>query len=103
MSRAQRSTKSRSPPALKRRQSPAPAAPVFTGSSALTPDASDHSSTHVNRGDAPVTYSSRVRAVGPCTGARGLFPLPLPVQVLPPTAPDPQNANGSPPADNPQT
>jgi uncharacterized repeat protein (TIGR01451 family) len=76
---------------------------AFTAPSTITTDASEHSFTHTNSGDGPVTYYYRVRAVGTCNGARSLFSLPLAVQVLPSNVTDPQNANGSTPADNPQT
>jgi uncharacterized repeat protein (TIGR01451 family) len=56
-----------------------------------------------NSADAPSTIYFRVRAIGMCNGARSLFSPPLAVQVLPSNVTDPSNANGSTPADNPQT
>jgi uncharacterized repeat protein (TIGR01451 family) len=76
---------------------------VFIAPATVTTDASEHPFTHINGGDAPVTYYYRIRAIGTCNGARSLFSLPLAVQVLPSNVTDPQNANGSTPADNPQT
>jgi uncharacterized repeat protein (TIGR01451 family) len=76
---------------------------AFTAPVTVTTDGSERSFTHINSSDAPVTYYYRVRAVGTCNGARSLFSLPLAVQVLPSNVTDPQNANGSTPADNPQT
>jgi uncharacterized repeat protein (TIGR01451 family) len=56
-----------------------------------------------NSGNAPVPIYFRVRAIGMCNGTRSLFSPPLAVQVLPSNVTDPSNANGSTPADNPQT
>jgi uncharacterized repeat protein (TIGR01451 family) len=75
----------------------------FAAPLSITTDSSEFAFTHVNNGDAPVTYYYRVRAVGTCNGARSLFSLPLNVQVLPANVTDPASANGSTPADNPQT
>jgi hypothetical protein len=76
---------------------------AFTAPLSLTIDASEWPFKHINNGDAPVPYYYRVRAVGTCNGARSLFSLPLTVQVLPSNVIDPNLANGSTPADNPQT
>jgi uncharacterized repeat protein (TIGR01451 family) len=76
---------------------------AFSAPLSLTVDASEWPFKHINNGDAPVPYFYRVRAVGTCNGARSLFSLPLTVQVLPSNVVDPSLANGSTPADNPQT
>ncbi|MEA2163027.1 MAG: large repetitive protein [Thermoanaerobaculia bacterium] len=77
--------------------------PGFTAPVSLTIDASEWPFKHINTGDAPVKYYYRVRSVGTCNGARSLFSLPLTVNVLPSNVSDPNSANGSTPADNPQT
>jgi uncharacterized repeat protein (TIGR01451 family) len=76
---------------------------AFSAPLSLTIDASEWPFKHINNGDAAVPYFYRVRAVGTCNGARSLFSLPLTVQVLPSNVVDPSLANGSTPADNPQT
>jgi hypothetical protein len=76
---------------------------AFIAPLSITTDASEFAFKHVNSTDAPVSYFYRVRAVGTCNGARSLFSLPLTVQVLPSNVTDPNSANGSTPADNPQT
>jgi len=75
----------------------------FTSPASITTDASEWPFKHVNSSDAPIAYYYRVRSVGTCTGERSLFSLPLTVQVLPSNVTDPASANGSTPADNPQT
>jgi len=75
----------------------------FTAPSSIITTTSESPFKHVNSGDAAVTYYYRVRAIGTCNGARSLFSLPLTVQVLPSNVVDPASANGSTPADNPQT
>ncbi|MDP9359860.1 MAG: DUF11 domain-containing protein [Acidobacteriota bacterium] len=75
----------------------------FTAPLSLTIDASEWPFKHINNGDTAVAYYYRVRAVGTCNGARSLFAPPLTVQVLPSAVTDPKSANGSTPADNPQT
>jgi hypothetical protein len=76
---------------------------AFTAPASITTSASESPFKHVNSGDAAVTWYYRVRAIGTCNGARSLFSLPLSVQVLPSNVIDPASANGSTPADNPQT
>jgi len=76
---------------------------AFTAPLSITTGGSEYSFKHINSGDAPVAYFYRVRAIGTCNGARSLFSLPLSVQVLPSNVIDPSSANGSTPADNPQT
>jgi uncharacterized repeat protein (TIGR01451 family) len=76
---------------------------AFTSPLSITVDATEWPFKHINSGDAPVAYHYRVRAVGTCNGARSLFSLPLIVSVLPSNVSDPNSANGSTPADNPQT
>ncbi|HXH40420.1 MAG TPA: hypothetical protein VNN08_17450 [Thermoanaerobaculia bacterium] len=78
-------------------------AAAFPSPVSITTDASEWPFKHVNSGDTAVTYYYRVRSVGTCTGQRSLFSLPLTVQVLPSSVTDPASANGSTPADNPQT
>jgi uncharacterized repeat protein (TIGR01451 family) len=75
----------------------------FSSPLSITTDAAAYPFKHINSGDAAVTFYYRVRAIGTCNGARSLFSLPLSVQVLPSNVTDPANANGSTPADNPQT
>ena len=77
--------------------------PAFTAPVSLTIDASEWPFKHINSGDAPVKYYYRVRSVGTCNGARSLFSQALIVSVLPSNVSDPNSANGSTPADNPQT
>jgi uncharacterized repeat protein (TIGR01451 family) len=76
---------------------------AFSAPLSITTSASESPFKHVNSGDTAVTYYYRVRAIGTCNGARSLFSLPLTVQVLPSNVIDPASANGSTPADNPQT
>jgi uncharacterized repeat protein (TIGR01451 family) len=75
----------------------------FTSPASTTTSASELAFKHVNGGDTPITYYYRVRAISTCTGARTLFSPALAVQVLPSNVTDPASANGSTPADNPQT
>ncbi|HEX9459664.1 MAG TPA: hypothetical protein VGA84_10995, partial [Thermoanaerobaculia bacterium] len=75
----------------------------FSAPLSITTSASELPFKHTNSGDAPVTYDYRLRAINTCTAARTLFSLPLTVQVLPSNVTDPSSANGSTPADNPQT
>ncbi|HSY49460.1 MAG TPA: LamG-like jellyroll fold domain-containing protein [Thermoanaerobaculia bacterium] len=75
----------------------------FASPVSITTDGSEWPFKHVNSGDAPVSYYYRVRSVGTCTGERSLFSLTLTVQVLPSSVTNPASANGSTPADNPQT
>ena len=76
---------------------------AFTAPLSITTDASEWAFKHINNTDAPIPYYYRVRAVGTCNGARSLFSQPLTVSVLPSSVTDPSSANGSTPADNPQT
>ncbi len=76
---------------------------AFSAPLSITTDASEWAFKHINSTDAPVAYFYRVRAIGTCNGARSLFSLPLTVNVLPSNVTDPNSANGSTPADNPQT
>jgi uncharacterized repeat protein (TIGR01451 family) len=75
----------------------------FTTSNDFTLDGTEFPFKNLNNGDAPLTLYYRVRAISTCNGARSLFSPPLAVQVLPSNVTDPANANGSTPADNPQT
>jgi uncharacterized repeat protein (TIGR01451 family) len=75
----------------------------FTAPNAFTIEESESPFKRLNNGDAPITLYYRVRAISTCNGARSLFSPPLAVQVLPSNVTDPSNANGSTPADNPQT
>ncbi|HXH92047.1 MAG TPA: hypothetical protein VNN25_10740, partial [Thermoanaerobaculia bacterium] len=76
---------------------------AFSAPLSITTDASEWAFKHINSTDAPIPYYYRVRAVGTCNGARSLFSQPLTVSVLPSSVTDPSSANGSTPADNPQT
>jgi hypothetical protein len=76
---------------------------AFSAPLSITTDDSEFAFTHINSTDAAIPYFYRVRAVGTCNGARSLFSLPLTVNVLPSNVTDPNSANGSTPADNPQT
>jgi uncharacterized repeat protein (TIGR01451 family) len=75
----------------------------FPTPNAFTSEASEFPFKSVNTGNAPITIYYRVRAISTCNGARSLFSLPLAVQILPSNVTDPSNANGSTPAENPQT
>ncbi len=75
----------------------------FSAPLSVTTSASELPFKHSNSGDTPVIYYYRLRAINTCTAARTLFSPPLTVQVLPSNVTDPSSANGSTPADNPQT
>ena len=77
--------------------------PSFAIGSDITTEGSERSFTHENRSETPTAYYYRVRAINSCTDARTLFSPPIVVQVLPSKVIDPASANGSTPADNPQT
>src|SRR5205823_11641399 len=57
---------------------------------------------HANNTGAPVVYHYRVRSINKCNGDRSLFSQEITVIVLSGQSPDPTQANGSTPADNPQ-
>jgi len=76
---------------------------AFSTPSVITVDDSEFPFKILNPGDAPTTTYFRIRSIALCNGARSLFSPALAVQVLPSNVVDPSNANGSTPADNPQT